>query len=318
MGNRVGDEARQRNSVAVHRIFDRNADQRARTAAQLHRDHGECATVRAASDRYDGCESTGPSLRVSSTSAAALVGTVGRDDRGVRPAWCDPRCGRLLSRSSLDVPLHVSNQMKPAEHTGALPPSHQQPLLAGTALAQQPTGAVPPEDMNGASRSCFLFEVQKAQHARGIDTSLADAALTPCEARKAQLRAYHHQQAVLRYERTIPRRRVVDPYVHLTGAQADVCLVAPNTYTADRLVERNGGRWVLDNPHRQQLYKGEPIMTRIMQGEFYSEGAARRAAGVPRHCVLAKNRRDVRVASEINRAERQRRQSPSRHCVCSK
>ncbi|AYU80534.1 hypothetical protein conserved [Leishmania donovani] len=318
MRNRVGDEARQRNGIAVQRIFDRSADQRARTAAQFHRDHGERATVRTGSDRYDGCESTGPSFRVSSTSAAALVGTVGRDDRGVRPAWCDPRCGRLLSRSSLDVPSRASSQMKPAEHTGALPPSHQQPLLAGAAPEQQPTGAVSLEDVNGASRSCFRLEVQKAQHARGIDTSLADAALTPYEARKAQRRAYHHQQAVLRHERTIPRRRVVDPYVHLTGAQADVCLVVPNTYTADRLVERNGGRWVLDNPHRQQLYKGEPIMTRLMQGEFYREGAARRAAGEPRHYLLAKNRRDVRVVSEINRAERQRRQSPSHHCVCSK
>lgn len=318
MGKSVGDEARQRNGIAVQKIFDRNADQRVRTAAHLHCDHGERATARAARDRYGGCESTGPSFRVSSTSAAALVGTVGGDDRGRRPAWCDPRCGRLLSRSSLDAPSYFSSQMKLTEHTCALSPAHQPPLLPGGAPAQQPTRAVPREDMSDASRSCYFLEVQKAQHARDIRTPLVDAALTPYEAKKAQRRAYHHQQAVLRHERTIPRRRAVDPYVHLTGAQADVCLVVPNTYTADRLVERNGGRWVLDNPHRQQLCKGEPIMTRIMHGEFYSEGAARRAAGVPRHYVLTKNRRDVRVTSEINRAERQRRQSPSRHCVCSK
>ncbi|GET90307.1 hypothetical protein, conserved [Leishmania tarentolae] len=318
MTKNIGDAARQRNSIAVQRIFDRNADQRARTAAPLYRDHDERATANAETDRYDGCESTAPSFRVPSTSAAALVGTVGRDDRGGRPPWCDLRCRRLRSHTAPDAPSYFRNQMMLPEHTDALPPDHQQPSLAGVTSVKRPTSALPLEDINGASRSCFLLQLQKLQHARGIDAAPADAALTPYEAKKAQRKTYHHQQAVLRHEQTIPRRRAVDPYVHLTGAQVDACLVVPNTYTADRLAERNGGRWVLDNAHRQQLYKGEPIMTRIMKGEFYSEGAARRVAGMPRHSILAKNRRDVRVASEINRAERQRRQSPSHYCVCSK
>ncbi|CAM39898.1 conserved hypothetical protein [Leishmania braziliensis MHOM/BR/75/M2904] len=298
MGKRVSDEALQRNGIAVQRMFQRNAGLRARTTAQLHRDRDERAAVRAAGDRCGGCGSAGPSLRVSSTSAAALVGAVGGEGGGRRPEWCAPDCRGSLSRASLDVSTYLSRQMDLAEHMRTLSLDHQRPLL---------DCAAPLEGGDGASRSCFLLEVQKARHARDIDRPPADARLTPHEAQKAQWKAYHHQQAVLRHEQTIPRRRAVDPYVHLTGAQFGASLAVPNAYTAGRLAERNGGRWALDNPHRQQLYKGEPVMTRIMHGEFYSEGAARYAAGVPRYDILAKNRRDVRVASEINRMERQRR-----------
>ncbi|KAG5473989.1 hypothetical protein CUR178_04100 [Leishmania enriettii] len=318
MGKNASDEARQRNGTAVQRMFQKSASQRARIAAHIHCAQDGRTTARRTSDGHDMRGSAGPSLRVSSTSAAALVGATGGDRRSVRPAWCDPDRGKLLSPPTLGVSSDPSRQVGVDEHVVHLPAAQQQPRLVCDAPVRQPTSAAPREEAGDACRSCFILALQKSKHARGIDTWPADAALTPYEAHKAQLRAYHHQQAVLRHERTIPRRRAIDPYVHLTGAQVDACLTVPNTYTADRLAEHSGGRWVLDNPHRQQLYKGEPVMTRIMRGEFYSEGAARRAAGVPRFDLLAKNRRDVRVTSAINRAERQRHQLPACRCVCSK
>ncbi|KAG5473706.1 hypothetical protein LSCM1_04335 [Leishmania martiniquensis] len=318
MGSSVGDEARQRNGIAVERIFQKSSSQCARAVAQTHRDREERSTARAKSGGLGGCDSTGPAFRIPFTSAAALVGIAGGVGRGARPAWCDPHRRGPLSRPSLDVSSYLRRQMEEIGHAGKAPPAQQQPLQACGAPAKLSASAASQEEAGAARRSCFLLALQKSKHERGIDARPADAALTPYEALKERWKAYHHQQAVLRHEQTIPRRRAVDPYVHLTGAQVGASLTVPNTYTADRIAERRGGRWVLDNPHHQQLCKGEPVMTRIMRGEFYDEGAARRAAGVPRFDLLAKNRRDVRVTSAINRAERQRRQLPSCTCVCSK
>ncbi|KAK7195522.1 hypothetical protein NESM_000480200 [Novymonas esmeraldas] len=317
MVKNVGDDARRRNGAAVRRMFDKSTSQLARAGAEVHEVHDARAVARGgAADALE--ESTRQQLRISSTSAAALVGVVGGDGAGARPAWCEPDRRGLLSRPSLDVPSHLGRQMEIAAQMGTLTAAQQATLLARAAPVSQSTGAALLEEMDGADRSCFLLEVQKARHARGIDARAAEADLTPYEVGRGRWVAYHHQQAVLRHERTLARRRVVDPYVQLTGAQVDVSPAVPNTYTADRLVERREGRWVLDNPHRQHLYRGEPVMTRIMQGEFYGEGAARRAAGVARRDVSAKNRRDVRVTSEINRAERLRCSSPSRKGIRSK
>lgn len=309
MGRGVGEEARQRNGAAVQRLFRKSASLRA--APTTPSTGGSTVAERADS---------GATFRMASTSAAALVGETGGTSGAGQPAWCAPERRALLSRATLDVPSHLSQQLELAAEMGTLTPAQQQalssyaaPTYSGAAAAAQKLAEV-----EGANRSRFLLEVQKARHARSITAPPADAALTPYEASRAQWKAYHHQQAVLRHEQSIPRRRAIDPYVQLTGAQVDVALTVPNMYTVDRLVERNGGRWVLDNPHRQQLYRGEPVMTRIMHGDFYGEGAARRAAGTPRHDVLATNRRDVRVTSEINRAERLRRQAPTCNCARTK
>ncbi|KAG5490509.1 hypothetical protein JKF63_00629 [Porcisia hertigi] len=311
VGHSVGDEARQRNGIAVQKMFHRSNAQRLHAGAQISCGRDERATVGTTGDRYDGREATGMSFRVPRTSAAALVGIVGGAGRGEQPAWSNPDPCRNPTRAPLGVSSCLTDQIDLAEHMDTQPSA--QPQLLSTRAAP-----LRMKERNGASRSCFLLGVQKARHAHGIEAMPADSALTRYEANKAQWKAYHHQQAILRYERTLPRRRVVDPYVHLTGAQVSVSLAVPNAYTADRLVERNGGRWILDNSHRQQLYKGAPVMTRIMQGEFYHQGAERRAAGVPRYDLLAKNRRDVRVTSAVNQAERQRRQSLPCHCICSK
>ncbi|KPA80332.1 hypothetical protein ABB37_04605 [Leptomonas pyrrhocoris] len=314
----VSGEARQRNGLAVQRMFHRDADQRARTGAFLTRERAAQSTRHSSSGHYDGCEATGPSFRVSPTSAAALVGAVGGVGGTSRPAWTSPDGRGLLQQPAVDAPSHLSRQLALSAEMRTLTREEQQAVASRATPVQQPTAALRLEELCGADRSCFVLAVQRARHAHAVVVPDPRVALTPYEASKEQWKAYHHQQAVLRHEQTLPRRRAVDPYIHLTGAQLDVGLTVPNTYTADVLAERSGGRWVLDNPHRQQLYRGAPVMTAVMHGEFYADGAAQRAAGKPRRSIVGKNRRDVRVTSEINRAERRQRQRPTNPCVCTK
>lgn len=314
MSTGVSEEARRRNGIAVQRMFQRNAGQRAQTSAQLTREK----TSATASDCYDGSEATGPTCRISATSAAALVGAVSGSGAASRPAWTLLDGRELLRHPDVDAPSHLSRQLALSAEMHTLTREEQQAVLARTTPVQQPTSALRLEELSGADRSCFVMAVQKARHARAVMAPDPTTSLTPCEAEREQWMAYHHQQAVLRYEQTLPRRRAVDPYVHLTGAQVDVSLTVPNTYTADVLAKRHGGRWVLDNAYRQQLYRGEPVMSCVMRGDFYAGSAAKRATRQPRCTVIAKNRRDVRVTSEINRAERRQRQQPENPCLCTK
>ncbi|CAD2213398.1 hypothetical protein AGDE_01213 [Angomonas deanei] len=152
-------------------------------------------------------------------------------------------------------------------------------------------------------KSCFAMQKDKRWHNAAVDKDddllLKRAYRNPQDPsyQKERARDYHRQQSILRYEKTLPRRRAVDPYVSLTGAQVDTRMTVPNQYTAAKLAEREGGKWVLDNPHRQQLSRKQPVMTRVMQGEYYN------GQRVPNHRetdFIAANRADVRVASRLN------------------
>ncbi|KPI88760.1 hypothetical protein ABL78_2139 [Leptomonas seymouri] len=314
MTRSVNAEAQQRNGIAVRRMFHRDANQRLRAGALVTRERATQTTAHASSNRYDCCEATGPSFRVAATSAAALVGAVSGSSR---PAWASLDGRELLQSPSLDAPSHLSRQLALSAEMGILKKEDQQALLLRASPVQQPPSALRLDEVNGADRSCFVFAVQKAHHAREVKAPDLEATLHPHEASKGQWKAYHHQQAVLRYENTLPRRRALDPYVQLTGAQVSAGLTVPNTYTADVLAKRNGGRWVLDNQYRQQLYRGEPVMTAVMRGDFYAGGAAQQTAGKPRRDIMAKNRRDVRVASIINRSEHRQRQRFVNSCACT-
>jgi hypothetical protein len=314
----VSAEARQRNGIAVQRLFHRDANAQRRTNALLTREKaGQKSIQQSWSDHYAGCEAAGPSFRVSATSAAALVGSVGGMGGLERPSWTSPDGRGLLQHPAVDVPSHLCRQLALSAEMGTLTPEERQAALTRTTPVQKPSSELHVESLAGADRSCFVLAVQKAHHAREVTPPDPHKHLTPYEANAEQWKAYHHQQAVLRHEQTLPRRRAMDPYVHLTGAQVDAGLTMPNAYTADRLAALNGGRWVLDNPYHQQLYRGEPVMTKVMRGDYYGDGAAQRAAGRPRHDVAAKNRRDVRVTSEVNRAERRLRQRAANSCMCS-
>ncbi|CCW67445.1 unnamed protein product [Phytomonas sp. Hart1] len=116
----------------------------------------------------------------------------------------------------------------------------------------------PPPHNADPHRSCLAMQRLKRSH--GLSRQEA-----PGEGPSAASLAW-----IRRHERSIPRRRAVDRYVDLTSAQVGTSLLLPNDYTAMRLAERFAGRWALDNPHHQELLRGEPVMTRIMQGEYYA------------------------------------------------
>lgn len=310
MPTNVSGEARQRNGVAVQRLFHRESNQRSRTAVTAHVHSSPNHTT--ATNPYG--DAAGSSTRMAATSAAALVGG-GGCGKG-QATWTQPDGRGFLRQPALDAPSHLGRQLELSSGMRILTREEHTALLSRASPVQQPTSALRLDEISGADRSCFVLAVQRAQHARAVQSPNPAAALTPYEASKEHWAAYHHQQAVLRHEQTLPRRRAVDPYVHLTGAQVDAGLTVPNTYTADVLAARSGGLWVLDNPHRQQYYRGEPVMTSVMRGDFYGEGAAQRAAGRPRHDVQAKNRRDVHVTSEVNRAERRRQHRATHTCAC--
>lgn len=305
------EEVRQHCSNAVQRMLLRGTRQHAHLAASLSHHaapagpspsrHAAATLPSPPRERYAG---TRPP-RIAATSAAALVGEVG--GRAQPPAWAAPQRSGLLSHPSVDAPLHLGQQLELGEEMGGLAAADYSRLAQQATPIHRPSAEVVEalwRDEEAAARSCFVLTLDKMHHRRRISPG-PPPVMTPYEAAKEQRRAYHRQQATLRYESTIPRRRVLDPYLHLTGAQADISLSVPNTYTADRLVQREGGRWVLDNPHRQQLWRREPVMTQIMRGDFYGEGASRRCPGAhPTSNIVQKNKRDVRVASAVNRAER--------------
>ncbi|EKF33104.1 hypothetical protein MOQ_003035 [Trypanosoma cruzi marinkellei] len=152
------------------------------------------------------------------------------------------------------------------------------------------------------SCSCYIMNRKIARHEWETNTTekrrLQGDSPNSHQREKEQRAAMDREQAILRYELSIPRRRVVDHFLHLTAPQLDLCHTMPTAYTMDRLVEQKRGHWVLQNPYRQLLLRGEPVMTRIMRGEFYEP---------ERNETKAKNfsqanKRHVRIASNINHA----------------
>ncbi|CCW59570.1 unnamed protein product [Phytomonas sp. EM1] len=160
-----------------------------------------------------------------------------------------------------DLNARLNAQVELAVAVGALTPEDAEGVLS------RGTAALLEADPH---RSCFALQLEKNKHAICLRGASPTTPLQPVSS-DAHRRAYRHQQAVLRHERGLARRRVMDRYVDLTPAQLGPSLVRPNDYTAKKLAERYGGRWVLDNPHHQELLRGEPLMNRIMRGEYYGE-----------------------------------------------
>jgi hypothetical protein len=101
---------------------------------------------------------------------------------------------------------------------------------------------------------------------------------------------------ILRHEQGIGARRARDPYLFMTGAQQDLHQVLPGTAT------RVNGEWMINNTARQQLCKnGQPIMTRIMHGDFYYQDPPKRPSKLD---YVTMNKVHLRAASAAASAKR--------------
>lgn len=294
-------EIRQRNDVAVQKIFHRARHSPATPSTHSVSD-GRTHADRTA-DEY------GHRHRHHSrggSSAAALVGGATLHGSAQPQRWQHVSSRDGPTGSSLDVPLHIGQQLALAAEMGTLTDAQYRNELqrmgpgGGSARPLASSG----DDSADAARaraSCFEMRRQVAAHARAV-AAPPSPPQSPQAAYAAQREAYRHHRAVARYEGTIPRRRALDGYTQRTAAEEDTRRGVPNQYTAARLAERYGGGWPLDNPHRQAMARGEPAMTRVMRGEYYHDPSKT----IVRHArnIVKANKRDVRVASEVNRAMR--------------
>lgn len=222
-------------------------------------------------------------------NAAAVRRIFARAGHSSTAAWVRPTlrsAGGVLSEET-----HRGNQWALAAEVGA-PPS-------------------PPAGQHPSRVSCHLLSRSVARHewpegdraaaTERLQLGAAGQRGGGCGRQRRERRAAkEHAAAVLRYELSIPRRRALGHLTQLTGAQLDLSRSVPNNYTADRIVERSGGLWVLQNKYRQELLRGEPIMTRVMRGEFF-EGTQEKAK---KKDFCQANKRHVSVASRINSAMR--------------
>ncbi|ESL06004.1 hypothetical protein TRSC58_06328 [Trypanosoma rangeli SC58] len=150
--------------------------------------------------------------------------------------------------------------------------------------------------------SCYSMNRRIARHewatSRAEKGKLQGGLLDHQKSARERRAAAEHEEAILRYELSIPRRRVAGHLLHLTTAQLSTSQPMPKARTMDRLVEHRKGCWVLHNPYRQHLLRGEPVMTRIMHGEFYEPQRNEQKA----MSFQQANKRHVWVASRINHA----------------
>lgn len=223
--------------------------------------------------------------------AAAATASSGGEEEGKRseatyygygsplqPPWVAVSSRGCLLEPSLDVASHLSQQLQVdfqlrgynSSGSGLSPEDYNALLSRATTTGNATNGSMNTTFMD-PKKSCFALHLAKRQH--HIELSRGESGkdlLSERERERAQRERYHHQQAIFRHERSLARRRAASAYTGLTAAQADAALSFPNAYTLDRLAtDRYAGRWPLDNPHRQQLLRGVPVMTQIMHGDFY-------------------------------------------------
>lgn len=101
--------------------------------------------------------------------------------------------------------------------------------------------------------------------------------------RQAQMEREKH---ILEYEQTLPLRRAADPFVqqaYQPGQLHDARpLVVPTERTLQILSEKiHGEHPIIGNVYRQQLLRGEPLVRRVMRGDFYNSPQADSYAVVP-------------------------------------
>lgn len=189
-------------------------------------------------------------------------------------------------------------------HTSGRPP-WQESFASKSAMTEADIGTMRSTqfaDSEGTSR--FMVQAKKGFHGIAIPAeakaTLQNCAQTPLDHQMEYNKAIH----ILRHEEGLAKRRVLDGYLNLTGAQLDTHLTLPNQSYAAQQVNSSGSApgasasWVLNNKYRQQMSKaGVPVMTQVMQGEFYTTPEA------PRRTVtnfIASNKIHVTAASHVS------------------
>lgn len=95
------------------------------------------------------------------------------------------------------------------------------------------------------------------------------------------------ERAIRAYESSLPLRRVADPYVqhaHQPGQLYDARPVGVPTERTLQVLSENahGQHPIIGNAYRQQLLRGEPLMRRVLRGDFYQSPQADSYAVVPK------------------------------------
>lgn len=348
----VRTEARLNNRRAVQRLFDEKRSRPATAAASSGSGGLSSFPFSGSIDiRPSSSSRPPPAITLSGYYAAASAGGGGGGGWGgqsrqqQQQPWVTVSRRGCVLEPSLDVASHLSQQLQLSAElavaygrdgvsngiSGGAHGEEDRALLARAALASTGAANTAGGPVGDPRRSCFALHVAKHQHrvelspSHGAATAAA-ACQTQRDRDREQSRLYHRQQAVLRNETALARKRAAYGYTGLIAAQADASCQFPNAHTLDLLVARRYSHqqnhqrqgWVLDNPHRQQLLRGEPVMTQVMRGDFYESPRGRAASGSSnsnnvngrsRSVADAQrvNRRDVRVASAINSSVRRTR-----------
>lgn len=158
---------------------------------------------------------------------------------------------------------------------------------------------LPSDSFSQDNKSCYLLNAQKQFHCYGRDDpEMSKIALQNVRFSYADaLKEHNKTLAIVRHEKTIPKRRIVDPYVQLTSAQCDLHQDVPTASDIRNRVRQREG-WVLANPERQELFKGKPLMSRVIAGEFYYENGDLNALAGD---FIAINKKHIRSASAVSR-----------------
>jgi hypothetical protein len=154
------------------------------------------------------------------------------------------------------------------------------------------------QSQNGNENSCFLLKCKKQLHEKSIAMSAKERIQFAPRMELDDAMEFRKNLYIVRHEQGLQRRRAVDPYLQLTGAQVDLHTVIPNSKVADTMYKAHHG-WMINNAYRQQLtHDGVPLMTRVMRGEYYHDEAKPKA---PRNDFVELNKRQIRAASAATR-----------------
>lgn len=150
----------------------------------------------------------------------------------------------------------------------------------------------------GNDGSCFLLRCRKQLHEKSLNHSEKDKIQNAPRTEIEEATEFRKNLYIIRHESGLQRRRAVDPYLQLTGAQVDLHTVIPNSSCANKMYKEHHG-WMINNNSRQQLtHDNVPLMTRIMRGEYYTGNPSRRGV---RNNFVELNRKHVRAASAASR-----------------
>lgn len=141
--------------------------------------------------------------------------------------------------------------------------------------------------------SCFVINAMRHLHKYERPEGSTEALQNERYSYSEQLRNYNRQMSIIRHERTIPDRRVLDRYVNITSAQEGLARIVP---THESVARRHSEGWALNNEHRQQMSHGAPVMTRVMHGEYYYPEVKRTKPA----SYIAANIKNVRDASRVS------------------